>query len=156
MFSPMTGASEFITMQASIPLLSKNEVVYCMEENGAACNQCSKCFRRAVIRNVVDDSYDSDLKEYDIPEIHQFLERDPLYFGHIFSYARTKGTLPNWVLSRMENVPTIDTDWLLKVRPDSFDFIEEPWDILLKERMSEHFPFMDDSDVNEMETWTQE
>ena len=127
-----------------------------MAKNGAACNQCSKCFRRAVIRNVVDDSYDSNLEEYNIPRIHEFLETKPLYFGHIFSYARTKGTLPNWVLSRMENVPTINTDWPLKVWADSFDFIEEPWSTLLKERMGEHFLFMDDSDVNEMESWTQE
>ena len=156
MFSPMTGASEFITMQASIPLLEKNEVVYCMEENGAACNKCSKCFRRAVIRNVVDDSYFSDLEEYNTSEIHKFLEKRPLYFGHIFSFARRKNSLPEWVLSRLENVPAINSDWLLKVHPYSFDFIEQPWNKILSERMKEHFPFMDDEEIKLMEGWTQE
>ena len=46
MFSPVTGVSEMQTMRLSLDLLSQNQVVYCMENDGTACLKCSKCFRR--------------------------------------------------------------------------------------------------------------
>ena len=155
MFSPMTGASEFITMDASLELLAKNEVVYCMEDNGNACNECTKCFRRATIRSVVDQNFEDDFEQYNTRSIHAFLEKRPLYFGHIFSYAKRKNTLPEWVQQRIADIPEITSDWPIKVHPKVYDFVESPWSEIIQKRMQEHYPEMNESELDEMENWTQ-
>ena len=155
MFSPMTGASEFITMDASLELLAKNEVVYCMEDNGNACNECTKCFRRATIRSVVDQNFEDDFEQYNTRSIHAFLEKRPLYFGHIFSYAKRKNTLPEWIQQRIADIPEITSDWPIKVHPKVYDFVESPWSEIIQKRMQEHYPEMNESELDEMENWTQ-
>ena len=75
MFSPLCGASEYATMTLSLDLIRQGKVVYCMERDGGACLQCSKCFRRDVIRAVVEPEYQPDWRPYDRPEIHKFLEK---------------------------------------------------------------------------------
>lgn len=155
MFSPMTGASEFITMDASLDLLGKNEVVYCMENDGNACHKCTKCFRRAVIRSVVEPGYDENFERYDISSIHAFLDKRPLYFGHVFSFARKNGSLPSWINDRIADVPNIKTDWPIKLHPNVYDFVESPWNEMIRERMQSHYPEMNEDELHEMENWTQ-
>ena len=65
MFSPVCGASEFLTMTLSLDLIKAGRVVYCMEQDGRPCLRCSKCLRRDMIRAVVDPSHHPDWKPYD-------------------------------------------------------------------------------------------
>ena len=155
MFSPMTGASEFITMKDSLNFLKSGQVVYCMEKDGGACNSCTKCFRRAVIRSVVDTEISLDLEIYNTEIIHSFLEKRPLYFGHIFSYARQKIELPDWILDRIENVPIIQTDWPVKLHPNIYQFVCTPWKEIIEKRMTDIHESMTDIELQEMELWTQ-
>lgn len=90
MFSPVCGASEFLTMTLSLDLIKAGRVVYCMEQDGRPCLRCSKCLRRDMIRAIVDPSHRPDWKPYDRAGIHAFLSTRPLYFGHIFSFARDR------------------------------------------------------------------
>ena len=90
MFSPVCGASEYLTMTLSLDLIKAGRVVYCMEQDGRPCLRCSKCLRRDMIRAVVDPSHRPDWKPYDRAGIHAFLSTRPLYFGHIFSFARDR------------------------------------------------------------------
>ena len=102
MFSPVCGASEYLTMTLSLDRVRTGDVVYCTEQDGRPCLRCSKCFRRDMIRAVVDADHRPEYKPYDRPDIHAFLETRPLYFGHIFSFARDRAEgLPPFVTSRL-------------------------------------------------------
>ena len=129
MFSPVTGVSEMQTMKLSLGLLNENQVVYCMEASGSACNKCSKCFRRDVIRTFIDINYKPQWEVYDNEKIHTFLSKRPLYFGHIFSSATSlkPELFPNWILEKIKGVPIISTDWTMRTYPESFLLCPEEW-----------------------------
>ena len=66
-FSPVCGASAFLTMRLSLDLLRAGNVVYCSEQDGSACRQCPKCLRREMIRAVVDPRHRPQWTHYDNP-----------------------------------------------------------------------------------------
>ena len=88
------------------------EIVY-------SCLRCSKCLRRDIIRAVLDTDHHPDWESYDREDIHEFLERKPLYYGHTFSYARDRvDTLPPFISDRLAYLPAIKSEWLMRV-PDA-------------------------------------
>ena len=156
MFSPVCGASEYLTMSLALDLIHRGEVVYCMESSGNACLECWKCFRRDVIRTVVDSRHEVDWKPYDRLAIHNFLERRPLYYGHIFSYARDRSkSLPRFMLSRLEDIPGIKSDWPMRVHTGAFGLCDDDWRSTISERVLQHLDPMEPEHVAEMESWDQ-
>lgn len=156
MFSPVCGASEFLTMQLALGLIGQGQVVYCMEDSGDPCLECTKCFRRDVIRSVVDVDYVASWRRYDRPDIHRFLEQRPLYFGHIFSYARDRiDGLPGFLASRLTDVAGISTDWPMRVYSDVIDLCAEQWRSVVSARLLQHLTPMDPDEVEEMQSWSQ-
>ena len=156
MFSPIMGTSEIETMRLSLPMIHKNEVVYCMDDSGVACKKCTKCFRRDVIRAVVEPEYDADWGAYDTEMIYKFLDKRPLYFGHIFAYAKTNSKkLPEWVIERISDVPKIESEWPVRLYCDTFDFCPEPWNKILEKRVLEHIEPMTEKDVFGLKAWNQ-
>ena len=155
MFSPVCGASEYLTMKLSLDLIHSGSVVYCMEREGKACLRCAKCFRRDVIRTVVEPGYRATWKPYDRSEIHSFLEHRPLYFGHIFSYARDRPGLPRFVVSRLTDLPDIRTDWPMRVHGRTLELCDEDWRGAISEQMHRHLDPMDSADLAELEAWDQ-
>ena len=156
LFSPIDGISEFGSMRVSSKLLERGEVVYCMEADGNSCNKCTKCFRREVIRSVVDDTFEPNWENYDESFIHGFLERRPLYFGHIFSYARKVGKLPDWAETRIKGVQEIKSDWPLHYFEPAMDFCPEEWTETICERIRSNFDMMSKSEEKELVRWNQE
>ena len=63
MFSPVCGASEFLTMKHSLSLLQKKEVVYCMEENGMACKNVPNAFGEKS-SEVIEEQHQDDFSSY--------------------------------------------------------------------------------------------
>ena len=109
MFSPVTGVSEFQTMEQSKQLLESGEVVYCMESDGLPCGTCSKCFRRDVIRAYLDDKYLPNWDNYQTESIIKFLQKRPLYFGHVFStaFSLKPSIFPSWILNEVKDLKEI-------------------------------------------------
>ena len=159
MFSPVCGASEFLTMTLSLDLIKAGRVVYCMEQDGRPCLRCSKCLRRDMIRAIVDPSHRPDWKPYDRAGIHAFLSTRPLYFGHIFSFARDRppppGGLPSFVTSRLRDVPAIESDWPLRVHAGTFKFCDPDWESAIRERVLGHLDPMEPEHVAELQSWDQ-
>lgn len=157
MFSPVTGVSEMQTMNLSLSLLNENQVVYCMEESGSACNKCSKCFRRDIIRTFIDAKHTPNWDEYDNEKIHSFLSKRPLYFGHIFSSATSlkPDLFPDWVLEKIERVPKVKTDWTMRVYTESFLLCPEEWRDYVSNRVSQYIDGMTDLDKLELQEWDQ-
>lgn len=157
MFSPVTGVSEMQTMRLSSKLLSEQKVVYCMEANGSACNSCSKCFRRAVIRAFVERDFSPEWNDYNTPSMHQFLARRPLYFGHIFStcFSLKPELYPDWVLNRVTDVVRVDSDWTMRCYQDSFLLCPPEWREYIATRVSEFIEPMTENDCEEMRSWNQ-
>ena len=154
MFSPVCGASELITMKSSLPLFRQNQVVYCMSRDGHACGLCTKCFRREIIRAVVDEEYTANFDSYNRPAIHAFLETRPLYFGHIFSYAKEKVDLPSWIDQRISDIQTIKTDWPMAYDYRVMDFLIQPkWKAYVNGRLRKFLRPMTSAETNEMTTW---
>ena len=154
-FSPVCGASAFLTMRLSLDLLRAGNVVYCSEQDGSACRQCPKCLRREMIRAVVDPRHRPQWTHYDNPATLAYLERDPLGHGHVFSFARDRvGRLPRFIRSRLKDLPAISTDWPLRVHPGTFDFCDDRWRRTIRGRVLEHLDPMRPSDVAEMEEWS--
>jgi hypothetical protein len=157
MFSPIDGISEFGSMRLSIDRLNSGVVNYCMAgEKGTHCHKCSKCLRKTIERKLVDPNYKVDWSSYNTPSIHSFLKKRPLYFGHIFKFASKKKILPNWIEEIVSDVCEISTNWPLKYYPPALKFCPEPWKVLLKERISNSFEYMDKEEIAELEAWTQE
>ena len=156
LFSPIDGISEFGSMRVSSKLLERGEVVYCMEADGNSCNKCTKCFRREVIRSVVDDTFEPNWENYDVPFIHGFLEKRPLYFGHIYSYARKVGKLPDWADAKIRGVQEIKSDWPLHYFEPAMDFCPEEWVETICERIRSNFDMMSKSEEKELVRWNQE
>ena len=156
MFSPVCGASEFLTMTLSLDLIKAGRVVYCMEQDGRPCLRCSKCLRRDMIRAVVDPSHHPDWKPYDRAGIHAFLSTRPLYFGHIFSFARDRAPgLPSFVTSRLRDVPAINSDWPLRVHAGTFEFCDPGWESAIREQVLEHLDPMEPEHMAELQSWDQ-
>ena len=89
-FSPVCGASGYFTMNLSLDLIRQGKVFYCTADHGAACLRCTKCLRRDLMRAVVDRTHLPDWAPYDRPDIHEYLEQQPLHCGHLFAYARNR------------------------------------------------------------------
>ncbi len=156
MFSPVCGASEYSTMRLSLELVKAGNVVYCMERDGRPCFKCSKCFRRDMIRAVVDPDHRPNWKPYDRVGIHAFLSARPLYYGHIFSYARDRvEDLPSFIASRIKDVPAIKSDWPVRVHDRTFEFCDPGWSSAIRERVLEHLEPMEPDHVAELESWDQ-
>ena len=161
MFSPVCGASEYLTMTLCLDRVRTGDVVYCTEQDGRPCLRCSKCFRRDMIRAVVDADHRPEYKPYDRPDIHAFLETRPLYFGHIFSFARDRAEgLPSFITSRLRGggggeVPAIESDWPLRVHPRVFEFCDPGWRDAVRDRVLEHLTPMEPEHMAELEGWDQ-
>lgn len=158
MFSPVTGVSEFQTMTLSLPYLNCNEVVYCQESDGHPCFKCTKCFRRDVIRSFVSNDYQSNWEPYNTEFIKQFLQKRPLYFGHIFSTATSISPerFPKWVVDAVsDGVQSIQKDWAMRCYTKSFDLCDVLWSKLIQDRVAEFVEPMTPEDVAEMQSWDQ-
>ena len=156
LFSPIDGISEYGSMSVTIELIKAGEVVYCMGDKGEACNRCTKCFRREVIRTCVQSDFIPNWDYYNTEMIHDFLENRPLYFGHIFSYARKSGKLPEWVTSRISDVQKIDTDWPLKYYSKALEFCPVGWEETIIQRIKNFFEIMTEEEEEELINWDQE
>jgi len=156
MFAPVTGVSEFQTMNLSLQLIYSEDVVYCMDDNGAACGFCTKCFRRDLIRSTIEHSHSVNWNNYDNEKIHSLLTKRPLYFGHVFSYAMSRNeSLPDWVSSSLKDIPSIQTDWPMKVLTESFDLCPQPWRKIIQNRVLQFISPMTDIEKVELTSWTQ-
>ena len=156
MFSPVCGASQFLTMKLSLDLMNSGSVVYCMAQEGRACLRCSKCLRRDLVRTVVDPQHVVDWEAYDHPKMHSLLEKRPLPSGHIFSYARDHAVgLPRFVVSRVRDLAEVRTDWPMRVHQGTFDLCDENWRDVIAEGVLRHLETMEPDQVAEMESWDQ-
>lgn len=153
-FSPVCGASAFLTMRLSLDVLRAGEVFYCTEQNGGACGQCPKCLRRDIIRAAVDPGHRPQWTQYDNQTARAYLERDPLGHGHVFSYARRRvDGLPRFIRSRLRDLQQIRSEWPLRVHAGTFDFCDDRWRPAIRERVLEHLDPMRPQDIAELETW---
>jgi hypothetical protein len=157
MFSPVTGVSEFQTMQLSMKLLNAGEVVYCMESDGSPCGTCSKCFRRDVIRTFLNETYVANWHLYQTESIIKFLQKRPMYFGHVFStaFSLKPELYPDWVLNETKNLTQINNDWLMRVYIPSFELCDPEWRELITARVLEHINPMSQEDCSSLKEWNQ-
>ena len=154
-FSPVCGASAFLTMELSLDLIRAGEVFYCTEQNGGACRQCSKCLRRDIIRAVVDPGHRPQWTQYENQAALAYLERDPLSHGHVFSFARRRvGGLPRFIRSRLKGLQEIRSGWPLTVHTGTFDFCDDRWRSTIRRRVLEHLDPMQPEEIAELETWS--
>jgi len=137
MFSPIMGVTEIQSMHISLTSMNKNEVSFCIANNGKQCSRCKKCLRRDIIRSIIDTEYSPKWSNYDVASNHDFLEARPLYMGHIFAYALNRIELPGWITSRLEDISPIESEWPNRIFTPSFDFCPEPWRKVLKTRVME-------------------
>ena len=156
MFSPIDGISEFGNMSLSLDELKSGRVFYCTASEGKHCNRCTKCFRKSLLRKYYDDEWEHDWDAYDRNDMHQYLERRPLYMGHIFSYLMKKRKLPEWSLNHLDGLMGIETDWPLKYYEPALDFCPEAWKETLEERIRNFFPMMSEEESAEFTSWDQE
>ena len=153
-FSPVCGASEYLTMKLALDLIHKERVVYCMDRDGRACLRCTKCFRRDMIRAVIDPGYSPDWQPYDRERIHEFLEQKPLYYGHTFSYARDRiDSLPSFIADRLQDLPAIESVWPMRVHTGTFDLCDPEWRTVIRERVLTYLDPMERKHVKEMKRW---
>ena len=157
MSSPVIGVSEMQAMNLSKHFLDNDEVVYCMEKDGSACNVCTKCFRRDVIRTYLFDDHQVDWESYNTSLIKSLLQKRPLYFGHIFSsaFSLKKERFPDWILNLVKDVRPINSDWTMRVFTDSFVLFSENWRGFLSERILQYIEPMSEKDVAELKSWDQ-
>lgn len=153
-FSPVCGASAFLTMGLSLDLIRAGEVFYCTEQGGQACLRCPKCCRRDIIRAVVEPGHRPHWAPYDNRAVHGYLSQDPQSQGHLFSYARPRvDGLPRFIRSRLKGLQQIRSDWPMKVHTGTFDFCDDRWRPAISERVLEHLDPMGPEEIAELETW---
>ena len=157
MCSPVTGVSEMQTMKLSTRLLEKNQVVYCMGDNGSACLKCTKCFRRDVIRSFIDANHFPEWETYNTVSIHNFLGKRPLYFGHIYSsaFSLKPDIFPDWILQKASGVPVIKSDWTMRVYTESFLLCPEKWRDYVANRVLQFLEPMTEEDKEQLRSWDQ-
>ena len=135
-FSPVCGMSGYMTMKLSLDLIQQGDVFYCAAKEGTACFRCTKCLRRDLIRAVVDPAHRPDWAPYDREDVHEFLERQPLYCGHIFAYARNRiPDLPLFLASRLQVLPAIASNWPMRVYVRTFDLCDSGWREEIRDRV---------------------
>lgn len=154
LFSPLCGASSFLSTRLALDRLRVGEVFSCMQSDGGACLRCQKCLRRDLNRAVADPEHRPDWARYDRSRIHEFLIEDPLYHGSVFSFAagRVDG-LPEFIASRISDLPEIRSQWPLRVHTRTFEFCDARWRDAIQARVLEHLDPMEPADVAELEQW---
>lgn len=157
MFSPVTGVSEYQTMEQSKQLLESGEVVYCMELDGLPCGTCSKCFRRDVIRAYLDDKYLPNWTDYQTESIIRFLQKRPLYFGHVFStaFSLKPSIFPNWILNEVKDLKETKHEWAMKVYKHAFELCAEDWREYISNRVLDYIQPMSKEEELEFKSWNQ-
>jgi len=126
-----------------------------LSSDGGACGKCTKCFRREVVRGCVNDKFIPSWANFETEVIEEFLAKRPLYFGHIFSYARKKEFLTEWIEEKISDVHKINTDWPNKYYPAAKSFVPEKWQDLICNRIDENFEMMNEEEVSELKNWNQ-
>jgi len=157
MFSPVTGVSEFQTMEQSKQLLEAGEVVYCMESDGLPCGTCSKCFRRDVIRAYLDEKYLPNWDNYQTENIVKFLQKRPLYFGHVFStaFSLKSNIFPNWILNEVKDLRRVESEWAMKVYKPAFELCADDWREFISTRVLNFIQSMSKKEELEFKSWNQ-
>ena len=86
--------------------------------------------------------------------IHEYLDRDPLTEGHVFSYSRrTVRGLPNFISDRIADLPEIESQWPLRTHPETFEFCDPLWRPMIRERVLAYLEEMQPDDTAEMRRW---
>ena len=154
MFSPIMGTTEIQSMRISLPSLKKDQVTYCIANQGVECFRCTKCLRRDIIRAIVEEEYSPNWENYNSIYIHNFLEARPLFMGHIFAYALSHSiVLPDWIESRLSDIVPIKGEWPMKIFEKTFEFCPQPWSEMLRLRVLEYIEPMSEMEVNSLKQY---
>ena len=156
MFSPIDGVSEFGNMSIAIGEVKEGRVIYCTANSGQHCNRCTKCFRKALLRQFFDEDWQHDFESYNRPDIHEYLARRPLYMGHIFSFLKKKGKMPKWSSEHLRGLRKVESDWPLNYYEPALDFCPEDWRDLLEGRIQKSFKMMSKEESEEFVSWIQD
>jgi hypothetical protein len=150
---PLMGCSEILTMKATVKKLRQEEVFYCTKLDGDACGRCPKCFRRRCISDYVL-AQQSDFSVFDNTEVHQVLNKRPLYFGHIYSALMANGWAPpSFIKEKIDFLPRYD--FALKYYEGSLEFIPEELRSKVHDVLSSEFEPMTAKNVEQMKSWDQ-
>ena len=128
-----------------------------MESDGSPCRKCTKCFRRDVIRVYLDEKYVPNWETYENEKIKVFLQKRPLYFGHIFATAfyLRPDSYPSWILDEVKSLRKINLDWLMKVYAPSFELCSPRWRDYISSRVLEFIQPMNEAEILEFKSWNQ-
>ena len=148
LWSPVEGSSEYGTMRLSLDNVKNGSVDY-----GTG---LTKCFRRDILRSVVDKEFQVNWDDYDTADIHNLLETRPLYYGNIFVYAGRVLEAPAWYCDRISDVQKIHSDWPMKYYPGALDLCPRGWVSKLVPTILDNFELMDKNEVNELRNWNQD
>lgn len=152
-FSPISGMSEIINMKIALEHLARDEVVFCIGDNGGACGRCPKCFRRACIEEFLSHSK-ADYTSYRNDDVLRVLEKKPTYFGHIYAALMAEGwTPPLWALGCLSHLRP--SRFPLRHNPESYELF--PADIRndVTDKVRRFSEPMTQRDMDEMRAWDQ-
>ena len=148
LWSPVEGSSEYGTMRLSLDNVKDGSVDY-----GTG---LTKCFRRDILRSVVDEEFSVNWDFYNSDGVHALLEARPLYYGNIFVYAEKVIDTPDWYSERISDVQKIHSDWPVKYYPGALDLCPRGWVSKLVPTILENFELMNEQEVDELRSWNQD
>jgi len=148
------GCSEILTTQITLDHFREDEVFFCTAKDGRPCGSCPKCFRRACIRDYLQNKK-ADFFNYDNPQVHSILNKSPIYFGHIYSTLIADGwTPPSFALDKLTSLPS-DSIFALRYNPESLDFMPDEIREYIKSKLDKKFTPMNTTELKMMKSWDQ-
>ncbi len=152
LFSPLCGVTEVGSTYIGFTQLSKDDITWCVEEHGRPCERCQKCMRRALIRAALGLEQVDNWERYNTPQNLEFLQKRPLYMGHIYAYCVPKvGNAPQWLREAIAGLP--EADWVSRYYPDAFELLSPALRDPVRAVLDQYLEPMSPADIANLRAW---
>ena len=154
LFSPVAGITEVGTASICNQSNLLDWAVSCQHNNGNECHKCSKCFRKDTIlsRFGIKSLTPSLMEVYTANGIHDFLNKKPLYFGHIFKYTLPSLPLSYNLIQYVNDLPEVE-NWIDKYYKEGLKLVPDELRLDLEIRINKFLKPMDDVYNPVIENW---
>jgi len=157
LISPVAGMTDLQTMAISAEFYERDEVVCCYRDNGRECHKCPKCFRRDLMRSLLDDKVKIDWDRYDHKPVHRHIGTRPLPYAYTYATMLKVAPerMPQWLQDRLSDLEPVETAWTLKHFDESYSEIPAAWRDVVQERVSSHIDAMGPAEIAELKAFDQ-
>ena len=152
-FSPIAGCSELITSKIVVKDNLHTNVLYCENDNGKQCLQCTKCLRKnlEILYNGIDNI--DVVNNFNKNKITEFLQKRPLYFSNVNIETIKSTNAPEYMKECISDIINTETKVFTKIYSKSFVYFPENIRQKIINKLLEYSEIMNEEEEKYLEKW---